>query len=214
LISPKRWRNSQGEPVAHNKDNASSRLSATSVREGECSLQLWPHPAQKPRHATTPGRPFRTCRTFSSTLSRLGTLFYIVRKSSIPPIRLRPAPKPAPPVPASLTLPIGRVQRVYKGGSKGSHAYFPCTPVVHGLKGRRRNGLVGGGGCRGGGGLRFFNPCRFNHLLRFQHRRRRDDGVVNPALAFPSVPGLNHGDKHLLPRGGSPKPAGRPNRAV
>jgi len=31
---------------------------------------------------------------------------------------------------------------------------------------------------------------------------------VNPALAFPAVPGLNHGDKYLLPRGGSPKPGG------
>ena len=80
---------------------------------------------------------------------------------------------------------------------------FRCTPVVHGLEGRRRNGLVGGGGGRGGGGLRFLNPCRFSRLLRFQHRRRRNDGVVNPALAFPPVPGLNHGDKHLLPRGGS-----------
>jgi len=31
---------------------------------------------------------------------------------------------------------------------------------------------------------------------------------VNPALAFPAVPGLNHGDKYLLPRGGPPKPGG------
>ncbi|HPO43875.1 MAG TPA: hypothetical protein PLA34_12310, partial [Verrucomicrobiota bacterium] len=31
---------------------------------------------------------------------------------------------------------------------------------------------------------------------------------MNPALAFPAVPGLNHGDKYLLTRGGSSKPGG------
>ena len=109
--------------------NASSRLSATSARVGECPRQPWPYPAQKPGCATTPVRPFRLCRTFASTPSRLETSFYIIRDSSIPTFRLRPAPKPAPPAPASLTLPLGRVQRGYKGGSKGTHAYFPCTPA-------------------------------------------------------------------------------------
>jgi len=110
-------------------DSASSHFSAAPAQEEKSPRQPWLHPAQKPRCATTPIRPFRTRRTFASTPSRLGTSFYIVRKSSIPPFRLRPAPKPAPPAPASLTLPLGRVQRVYKGGSKGAHAYFPCTPA-------------------------------------------------------------------------------------
>ena len=114
---------------ANPEDNASSHLAATLAWEGECPRQPRPHPAQKPRRATTPGRSSRLCRTLASSPSRLGTSFYIIRKSSIPPFRLRPAPKPAPPAPASLTLPLGRVQRGYKGGSKGTHAYFPCAPA-------------------------------------------------------------------------------------
>jgi len=110
-------------------DNANNQLSVASAREGKCLRQPWLHLAEKPGRTTTPDRPFRTCRTFASTPSHLGTSFYIIRKSSIPPFRLRPAPKPAPSAPASLTLPLGRVQRVYKGGSKGSHAYFLCAPV-------------------------------------------------------------------------------------
>ena len=118
-----------GEYAARDEGNASSRYAATSTREGKCPRQPWPHPAEKPRHATTPGRPFRLCRTFAPSPSRLETSFYIIRDSSILPIRLRPAPKPAPPAPASLSLPLGRVQRVYKGGSRGTHTYFPRAPA-------------------------------------------------------------------------------------
>jgi len=117
------------EYSAHDEGNTSNRLSATPAREGKSPRQPWLHPAEKPGHATTSIRPFRLCRTFASSPSRLGTSFYIIRDSSIPPFRLRPAPKSAPPAPASLTLPLGRVQRVYKGGSRGTHAYFPCTPA-------------------------------------------------------------------------------------
>jgi len=119
----------QSEYAACNENKVSNRLSTASAREEGISPPTVTPSCPKPRRATTPGPPFRLCRTFASSPSRLGTSFYIVRKSSIPPFRLRSAPKPDPPAPASLTLPLGRVQRGYKGGSKGTHAYFPCTPV-------------------------------------------------------------------------------------